>query len=43
MDILSFGPISLRAGRGVISTMTVAGSAVSESSEVLGRKAAHPV
>lgn len=40
MDILSFGPISLRAGRGVISTMTVAGSAVSESSEVLGRKAA---
>lgn len=40
MDILTFGPISLRAGRGVISTMTVAGSAVSESSEVLGRKAA---
>ena len=40
MDLLEFGPISLQAGRGVISTMSVTGSVVSASSEVLGRKAA---
>lgn len=40
MDILSFGPISLGAGRAAVTTLTVSGAAASSTSEVLGRKAA---
>ena len=40
MDILTFGPISLRAGRAAVTTLTVSGAAASSTSEVLGRKAA---
>lgn len=40
MDILSFGPISLGAGRAAVTTLTISGAAASSTSEVLGRKAA---
>ena len=40
MDILTFGPISLGAGRAAVTTLTVSGAAASSTSEVLGRKAA---